>query len=446
MPLLLVAAAGAVLGGAAVRAAGLIALLLPTTVGVLVLIALIRGLDGDLDDYEHQRILWWTMVAFAAHLAVALIVTYTPALTGYLGGDASTYHYLAVQLLHHWTGGVAAPKLPAGKEGFYYVLAGLYWALGAHMTAGLAINATAAAALVPIVTDTTRRAFGDASARYVAPLVVLLPGVFLWTSQLLKEAGVLLFIAVAANCAGRIVDRVSFGALMGLAGAVALLFTFRGWVALMVLGGLLLAVTLGRRQLTSGLGTGLTVAALVSVLVLGFGFGASGYKAAVGTNLEQANAVRQDLATSSSGYAADADISTPTRALSFLPSGLLALGFGPFPWQIGGLRQLPALVDVSAWWLLLPSLWRGMTAARRRLGRGWLVFVLPAATTSVLLALAIGNFGTVVRERMQIVVLMVPLIALGLAQRAASRQAGPDGTSEAVPEPTGLEPSGLGAA
>jgi hypothetical protein len=48
-----------------------------------------------------------------------------------------------------------------------------------------------------------------------------------------------------------------------------------------------------------------------------------------------------------------------------------------------------------------------------------LVLLLPAFTTSVLLALAIGNFGTLLRERTQVAVLLLPFICLGLAVRGS---------------------------
>lgn len=429
-----VVAVGLGLGALAAVSEALFALVLPSGAAVLALTFLVRLLNRHVEPFEQKRIMWWTMVSFGAHLAFGLIVTNVAAFAMYLGGDSMTYHYYAVELVHHWTGGDPAPVLPAGKEGFYYLLAAVYRVFGTQWNAGLVVNAALAAALVPLVTDTTRRAFGRTAARYVAPLVVLLPGLFLWTSQLLKEACVLLFIAVAANCAGRIVERVSVAPLVILAGAVALLFTFRGWVALMVVGGLLLGVTLGRNRITSGIGTGTVVAGLVLLLVLGFGLGSSGYTTAVNSDLEQANYVRQVLATSAeSGYGAEVDISTPARALSYLPAGLLALWAGPFPWQISGSRQLPGLVDVAVWWLLLPSLWRGFSAARQELGRRWLIFVMPTATTSILLALALGNFGTIVRERMQVVILVIPVIAFGLAVRSRPVADGAD--SPAVPDP-----------
>ena len=46
-----------------------------------------------------------------------------------------------------------------------------------------------------------------------------------------------------------------------------------------------------------------------------------------------------------------------------------------------------------------------------------LVYLLPALFVTVGLALLVANFGTVVRERMQVLVLLIPLIGLGWSVR-----------------------------
>jgi hypothetical protein len=70
--------------------------------------------------------------------------------------------------------------------------------------------------------------------------------------------------------------------------------------------------------------------------------------------------------------------------------------------------------DVFAWWAFLPLMWWGFFANRRRFGRRLMLLLVPAGMISVILALLIGNFGTIVRERPQVTVLLLPLVALGL--------------------------------
>ena len=423
-------ACGVALGAMIVRVPAGIALLLPVMLGVLVLLGLVRALvTWPEEPSERTRFLRWTIFAFVTRLAFGLVVTNAGGLIGtyILAPDSYTYHNIALDLVQHWKVGTPFPYIPDGKEGFYYLLAGLYWVFGGQTAAGLVVNATLAAALVPIVSDTTHRLFGERAAARVPPLVVLMPGLFLWASQLLKEAAILFLIALAVNCAVRIMHRAALRPLVGLTMSLALLFTFRGWVALVVAGGLVAAIAFGRQRVVSGVSTAVGVLGF-TVVILSFGVGYSGYQAAVSSDLKQANVVRRDLAvTASTGFDHGTDISTSQRALLYLPRGLFNFTVGPFPWQIRSLQQLPVLPDMLVWWFLLPSLWRGQREGRRQSGRQILVVILPVLTTACLLALAVGNFGTAVRERSQVIIILVPLIALGLSKRRTPEP--PDDTS-----------------
>lgn len=415
--------AAILVGALIVRGSAVVALIAPCVFGVLALIAMVRIMIRWPDEpLATKRIIRWTLLAFAMHLLFALIASNTPNPLHFTRTDAVGYHRGAISLVEHWAGEAPSPSLPGGKEGFYYLLGALYWMFGPHRVAGLVLNATLAAALVPLMSDLTYRQFGRDAAKYATPLVVLLPGLFLWTSQLLKEAAILFLIAVAAYCAVLITERVALTPLIGMSASLALLFTFRGPVALVVTGGLLAGIIFGSRQLLGGVGTGLTATTLVLLIVVTLGVGLSGYESALESDLSRANIVRQDLARAGSGIRPDVDISTPRKALSYLPVGLVDLFLGPFPWQLRSGLQVFSLADVIVWWTLLPSLWRGLQVARRRRGgRRSLALLLPAIILSVELALVIGNFGTIVRERTQVVILLLPFIALGLAARAGAR-------------------------
>jgi hypothetical protein len=96
----------------------------------------------------------------------------------------------------------------------------------------------------------------------------------------------------------------------------------------------------------------------------------------------------------------------------------MRLVLGPFPWEVRGVRQLPVLAEILVWWALLPSLWRGLRVGFKRRGRVLNIVIWPVLTTAVLLVLSVGNFGTQLRERLQLIVLVVPCLAFGLALRA----------------------------
>jgi len=406
-----------------VKLSAVVALLAPATVGILALLVLVRGVINWPDEATRRRVLWWTMVAFAAHLLFGLAATnISRKVWFYLGTDAVGYDAVARAMVQHWNQGLPFPSVSDGKEGFYYMLAGLYWVFGAHTASGLAVNAALAAGLVPLMSDLTHRLFGPAAARFAAPLVVVLPGLFLWTSQLMRESGMLFLLAVALSCAVRLTERVTLSAFVILTTALILAFTFRAPVALILAAGLIVGIAVADRQVVTGVVRALSALTIMIALMLASGIGYLGYQTATSVNLNQADIVRKDLAYSArTGFAEEVDISTTRTALQFLPWGVFNFVLGPFPWQIREARQLPFVPDVIVWWLLLPSLWRGWRAASRLIGRRQLIMLIPALGTVLFMGLALGNFGTIVRERLQVVVLVVPLIALGLAQRGVGQ-------------------------
>lgn len=411
---MIVAVVGLSTGFLVARLPAVTALIVPAVLGLFVLLMLARALSSD--TMEARRVTTWTVASLVVHVLAGLVLH--EVVPTFFSTDAATYHAGAVELMNNAARGTPIHPLPSGKEGFFHLLATLYRVFGPHPVSGLVANAVMAAALVPVMHDLTRRLFGGEAARYVAPLVVLLPGFLFWTSQLLREAGVLLLVAIAANSVVRLVSRISAGALVTFTIAIALLFTFRGNVALVMAAGALVGLVVGKANLLSGLSTGGSAMLLIVLLVLGSGLGYSGYKISVEADLEQVQAVRSDLSLSgASGFDSEADVSTVGRAISYLPVALTSFFLGPLPWELRNVRQLLAVPDVVTWWLLLPALWRGVAASRHAVGRRALVLIVPALITGAMLGLLIGNYGTLVRERLQVVLLLIPFVCLGLSQR-----------------------------
>jgi hypothetical protein len=425
------------LGAATVLVPALGALLITGTLAIGLLLGSVRALCSAVEDPASLRTVYrWTIASFLVHLAIGVAI-WLGGWVDYFGPDALAYHHGAIAIVKSWTSGFPMPDLPSGKEGFFFLLASLYRAFGSYPVLGLVVNGALAACLVPVMHDVTRRLFGLSAARRVAPLVVLLPGFLIWPSQLLREASVLFLIALAVNTATRLVREVRIIPILLLAGTLALFFTARGHLGLLIAGAVLISVVIGHQRIMSGLSTQLSAAAIMAVLVLGVGLGYSGYRLTLGTDLSEASLARLGNSESTNtGYDTTVDISTPGRALSYLPLGLVRFILGPFPWEIQGFRELPALVDVAIWWLLLPALSRGAASARRVAGRQVLPLVLPALTVALSLSLISGNYGFALRERMQVVILLVPILALGLMERARRRSrsvAADEGRSDTLP-------------
>jgi hypothetical protein len=365
------------------------------------------------------RLRHWTWAAFVVHALLSVLIGSSQALTTTFGGDADTYHQGALGIVEHWSAGSPLPPVIAiGKEGFFYALASVYYVLGPYRLAAVVLNAALSAAVLPVIFDTTRRLFGERAAQVSVVMLAVLPGFLVWTSQLLREAPILLGLAVAANAAVRLTDRLSAGAFVTLAGVAALLFTLRANVALVVLGALLASVALGRRDLVAGLGTGAAAMGLAAVLVFSAGVGYAGFQRAAASDLAEVSLARQDLSNSAqSGYAPDRDVSSSSAVVAFLPVALVHFAFGPFLAQADNARQLAGGLEALTLWVLFPSLVRGCHRGFRLVGRRSLVLVLPALAISCSLAILLGNYGTIVRERLQVTIFLVPLAAYGWTLR-----------------------------
>lgn len=374
-------------------------------------VVLERGYSGK------RRASRWSGISFCLHLVLSVMISAFPSAVLYFGADALGYDLLAKGIAQHWLDHTYQfPALPAGKEGFYLMLGALYTVLGPVTVVGLVVNAALSAGLVPLVMDTTRRMCGvDASLR-VAPLVVLLPSLLIFTSQLLREPGILFLVAISSNAAVRLGTKWREGSSLALVASLALLFTFRANVALVLTVAALVGLLVSRGNVASGILVSTAGAILVGVLVVGVGIGNSGYQLTTGADLEQVANVRTGLSESASGFSSSADISSFGRLVRFVPVSFAQFALGPFPWQIRSARQLPVLVDVAALWCLLPSTVRGVRLARQNAGRQTWLLLIPALALTFMLSLFIGNFGTLVRARSQVTLLLLPFVALGLSR------------------------------
>ena len=398
---------------------------IPAILMLMILALLVHLLYRHRDATTRLRIMKWVMGAFFFHFFIGEIIWQSSTLTSYFGGDAITYNDGGIALAHHWAGLGPMPALPPGKDGFFYLLGILYTVFGEHAGAGIAFDAGFAAAFMPLLHDATERQFGESAARYVLPICMFMPGFMIWSSQMLRESGVYFGIALSLNAAVRISKNISFGAICGMISGVLLVFVWRASIGVLMGGGFLIAFIL-QRKVKNTFAT-VIIAGIAAVLVMGLGIGHSGLTFIANTNLQQINNVRMGSSTSAaSGFLPNSDISTGSHAIGYLPIGTTFFMFGPAPWQIQGVRQLLAAPDALVWWALLPSLWRGIKAARRRVGRAINLYLLPAFANAIGLSLIIANFGTAVRERMQVIVFLVPLIALGLSLRKHPEETGSD--------------------
>lgn len=383
----------------------------PTALGIP-LLALLVHLASRTNPDGRRFLIAWTAGALLVHLAFALLIE---TVVHYVPDDVPMYDSTAKGIVAHWAYGSPLPEMLPGKAGFFYTLAAIYRLFGQHTESLLAVNAVLAAGLVPLMSDVTARLFGSRAARDVCPLLILTPGILIWTALPLREASVLFLLAVIANTGVRLIQHPRGPSILIFLATAATLYTFRPGVALTAVAGITGGGVLATVHRANGSPACAAVACML--LVLAVLAGGSGLAALTNAGLEKINNVRAiDSATSTSGIATESDISTRGKALTLVATRLPESLLGPFPWQLRNERHLFALPDVVVGWCFLPLLYLGVRGAVRVPGRQYLALLLAAILTQVMLCLIIGDFGTLLRQRPQVMLFLLPFVAFGFAQ------------------------------
>jgi hypothetical protein len=379
---------------------------------------------------------------FVAGLLVRIIVgalIFAFELQSFFGGDAITYDYLGFELLQ-WYRGLA--EIVETDEtvvwGMPYLVAGIYAVVGRNMLAVQFFNAICGAAAAIVVYICAQHIFQNVRvARVAALLVAFYPSLILWSSQALKDAPIVLLLAVAIMATLKLGERLSVKYGLVLLGALLGLLSLRFYIFYMVAAAISGAFIIGMKRVTAqSFGRQFMVMAALGLTLTYVGVlrTASAQLSAYG-NLETMQRSRQDLASSAqSGFAQDVDVSTTAGALSVIPLGIIYLLFAPFPWQMANLRQSITLPEMMLWWGSFPLLVLG----------GWFTLkyrlrqALPIILFTLMLTLAYsifqGNVGTAYRQRSQLLIFYFIFVAVGyvlmkerreerVRQALASRQA-----------------------
>ena len=139
-------------------------------------------------------------------------------------------------------------------------------------------------------------------------------------------------------------------------------------------------------------------------------------------DLEALQEMRQFTSIGGSAYQEQVDISTPGRALAFLPKGLAFFLFAPYPWTVRNVRQLVTLPEMLLFYALVPSMLRGARDLVRARAPGALMLALITISLTLGYALGEANAGAAYRHRAQVLVFLLLFAAAG-AERPPPRRA-----------------------
>ena len=172
------------------------------------------------------------------------------------------------------------------------------------------------------------------------------------------------------------------------------------------------ALIIGRSR---NFGRNFMLAVLIGLgLVMLLQYGAVSEKAVSRMSLESMSEARRDMATGGSAFHGTVDISTPGKALAFLPIGIAYFLFSPFPWEITSVLKLFSLPEMILIYGLTPAIFRGIRFAIRERFRDSFQILLLTAFLTVSYSLGEGNVGTLYRHRAQVISMYLMFAAVGL--------------------------------
>ena len=362
-----------------------------------------------------KRLFWW---ALAARLVVALLIHFWVASDETFAPDQRAYHQGGQLLAGHWAGEIPAPPdslLPAGRKGYYYVVGFLYFLFGAYSLIPKLVNCLVGALIVPTVFDLALRMGANTRAALrAATFATWFPSLVLWSALNIRDAWIVLLIALICRESLILQDRPNPTALFVLVAAVLVIVQFRDYILFAVTGPMIVSF-LARNS--RNVGRNVALGAIAATLVI-YADQAAGANRKLRTfDLEEIQEIRYWNTVGASSQFEQADISTPAKALLFLPKGLAYFLLAPFPWMLGSIRQVLAVPETLFFYSLFLPMYRGVRhLIRHHLGSSLMALLITAGLT-LGYALGEGNAGTAYRHRAQLLSFFLIFAAIGIEEK-----------------------------
>jgi 4-amino-4-deoxy-L-arabinose transferase-like glycosyltransferase len=353
--------------------------------------------------------------------AVALLLHWT-GYSGRFAPDELTYASHGWQFALYWTGDLlVTPWRMRSQEplGYFYLNGAFFYVFGQTELPIKLANAFMGAFSGRYLYLLARDLFGEAVGRRAATLFIFFPSLVLWSTVNIRDVWVVFLILFISYKSSQVARGYShLGVFQLLLGIYALTF-FRDYLFFVVSLPPVIALMIGRSQ-NFVRNVVLATVAAVGVVVL-LQQGAVSEQATNRMSLEALSEARREMATGGSSFHGQVDISTPGRALAFLPVGIAYFLFSPFPWEITSVLKLFSLPEMIFIYALTPAILRGVRFAVRERFRDSFQILLLAALLTVSYALGEGNVGTLYRHRAQVLGFYLMFAAVGLELRTRQR-------------------------
>jgi hypothetical protein len=376
--------------------------------------------DATLDAAEVTFLRSLIVSGFVLRVGVALMLEWT-GFSARLAPDEGTYQDHGWVMALYWSGDLLAKPwkftldIPLG----YFYLNAIFFRLFGQTTIPIKImNCFVGAASCRYIYLLSRGLYGRSVARRASILFQYFPSLVLWSAVNIRDVWVLFLIIFISWKSLQLLRKYSNSTLLSMLAAMFALTLFRDHLFYVVAAPPIVAFLIGRR---GNLVRNFAIASLTSIgVLLLLQQGTITGETHSRMSLEAVSKMRQDLAGGSSAFEKNVDISTPAKALVFLPVGIAYYLFSPFPWQITSLLKLFSVPEMLLTYYLTPAILRGIRYTLRERFREALQVLLITALITVIYALGEGNVGTLYRHRAQSQGFYLMFAAAGLEVRRSA--------------------------
>lgn len=277
----------------------------------------------------------------------------------------------------------------------------------------------------PVVIYNICKEFGASrrASKISTYIVTLMPIFIIWTGALYKEGLILLCLAFALLHTLKLQKNWSPRSLTLVILNLALLTGLRAYLAVIVAITLMAGTLLNNSRIKkvstkiTNTANQLLIFTAFAVLIVLVGYAVDVreiFPEDFESGMDQIQTARMDLATAESGYLPDVDVTTPWKAIKFMPIGSAYFLMLPKPWDFGSLRQNLAIPDSTIWLVLYPFVFIGMLVGLRKNLPGSFVLILTTIGMLSLYSIFISNIGTAYRLRTQVLMIWAVFAGIGV--------------------------------
>lgn len=362
------------------------------------------------------------VVGFVLKL-VGAVVRYYASIEVYDRSDALAYHQAGAALaeqFRHGDFGIDSPEI-IGTTFIEIVTGIIYTVAGPTMIGGFLVFSLLAFIGSYLFYRAFCLALGPGDAKRYLLLVAFLPSMLFWPSSIGKEAWMTLALGLTANGAARLLTRTRGGVPVLAAGLVATALV-RPHITLIAFVGLALGYLVRQGTRSSG-HPGRRLIGLVAVATVGLVVTLQAESflgvedlspSSVGSVLDQT----EDQTTGgNSGFVAPA-VESPLD----VPFAVVSVLYRPFPWEAHNVQALAASAEGSLLAVLtLLALPRIRLLPRLARTHPYALFAAVFAVLFIVAFSTLGNFGIIVRQRVQLYPFAAVLLCLPRARQAQVR-------------------------